>query len=162
MNAVDLQFDIAPGQTRYRDVRCRPWSGPEAVHVKRGHFFTAPWTTLSSGPGSGADDPLPQSVTLMPGLIAYSDSPGPNIGPMVAAREGRPARVYTVQNFTGWIEGIPAGGNAPERITPVVAWYSIMHLRDANWQDHAPPPQYTTLDLTGTEQGWRPTGPPSI
>jgi hypothetical protein len=101
MNGVEVRFALGSARSRYRDLRPRQYSGPEAVWIKRGHPLTGPWINLRRSEGTGWDDPESESVTNEPGRIAYYDSPGPNLGPMVASREGRPSRVYVVQNFTG-------------------------------------------------------------
>lgn len=162
MYGVEVRFALNSARSQYRNLRPRQYSGPEAVWIKRGQPLAAPWTNLSRSEGTGWDDPEPQSITNQPGRIAYYDSPGPNLGPMVASAEGRPSRVHVVQNFTGWVEGIPPGGRRPERLCPVVAWYSKIHLGDQNWDDHSQPPSYVFLGGTGAGQGWRPTDPPPV
>ena len=162
VNAVELRFALGAAPQQYRDLRPRQYSGTEAVWIKRGHPFETAWINISEGPGTGWDDPLPQSITRQPQRIAYFDSPGPNLGPLVAARAGRPSWIYVVQNFTGWIEVVPTAGGSPQRISPVIPWYSIISVLDPNWAEAGAAPQYAEVSQTGAGRGWKPTTAPAL
>ena len=159
-NWVELRFSIGDADKHFKHLAPRQYSGTEALWIKRGNPITTPWVNLASGPGSGWDNPLAPSITRQAGTIAFTDSPGPNVGVLVASAAGRPSRVYSVQNFTAWIEG--QGPGRAEPISPVVAWYSVVHIADRNWNDSTAPPDYVHQYGSGAGQGWRPTTAPSI
>jgi hypothetical protein len=163
VHGVELRFSLGAAAQSYRGIRPRQYSGPEAVWIKRGDPLRGSWVSLSRGLGTGWDDPEPESITgPRDGRVAYYDSPGPNLGPMVANPQGRPSRVFTVQNFTGWVEGVPASSGSAERISPVIAWYAKLNLIDRNWHDHGQSPDYAFFVGTEAGRGWRPTDPPEL
>lgn len=159
-NWVELRFSIGDADKHLKDLAPRQYSGPEAVWIKRGSPISATWVNLSSGPGTGWDDPMAASITRRGDRIAFTDSPGPNIGVMMASATGPPSRVYCVQNFTAWIEGRRSGAGRAEPVSPVVAWYSIVHIADRNWDNAAAPRDFAHQYGSGAGQGWRPTSAP--
>lgn len=152
-NGVELQFEITPDvHTQYRDLRPRQWSGPEAVFKKQGGPpLGTPWIRVLSGPGTGADDPMPQNILTTPGLIAYYDAPGPSLTPHFG---NRTSWLHVIQNFTGWIEGTPIRGGSPERLCDVAGWYSIVSIVDPNWDVPGAVPQWQRMSYNATNTGW--------
>jgi hypothetical protein len=160
---VELRFTLGQGERRFHDIKPRQYSGPEAKWIRHGPpLNSAAFIPLLRDNGTGWDDPLDMSITRQPGRVAYRDTPGPEIGAPATARGGRPSRVHAVQNFTGWVEGIPSGGSTAQRISPVIAWFSIVSLVDENWEHPEQLAHYVQMASTQAGQGWRPTDPPSI
>jgi|GEM_PF-6098283 hypothetical protein len=151
-NGVELQFEInAAVHTTHRNLRPVQWAGPEAVWIRRDNPLDGPWSVFRQGQGTGPDDPLPESILTTPPLIAYYDSPGPN---MTHFLTNKPTRVYVVQNFTGWIVGEPVQGGQPEPLCPVVAWHSILNLGDSDWNERGAVPRWFRLHGSRSALGW--------
>jgi len=157
-NGVELQFEIdAAVLTTHRNLRPVQWSGTEAIWVRRNHPLDGPWTAMRQSRGAGSDDPLPVNIVTTPNVIAYYDSPGPN---MTMFLTPKPVRVYVVQNFTGWIVGEPVRGGQAEALCPVVAWHSILNLGDSDWSEPGAMPHWIRLAGSRSELGWGDTSRP--
>lgn len=162
LNGVELRFALHEAESQFTAIRPRQYGGPEAKWVLHGNpSDVSAFRVVHEGPGPGWDDPLPESVTRSAGRIGYRDSPGPEIGGLILAPEGPPARIYCVQNFTGWIEGVPTGGGGPLRISPTANWYSIVGLVNTSWEARDRPPRYVHTSQSQTGLGWRPTTAPT-
>lgn len=136
MNGVEAQFDLnAAAVRRYHDLRPRQWSGTEAIWIKRGDILGGKWELKSQSRGAGDDSPLPENVLIKKNVIAFYDSPGPNVAGYLASR---PSRIHVIQNFTSWIEGKPRKGGPPERLNEVLPWHSVVSLADENWGKKTP------------------------
>lgn len=162
-NGVELQFRIPPSvRQQYRNIRPTQWSGTEAIWVRRGLPLEGEWQSHRQSLGAGLDDPSSQNIVAQNNLIAYYDSPGPDIlvGYLL---HNAPSRLYSVQNFTGWIVGEPVKGGGTRQLCPVVAWYSVVDLVNMNWEHPENPPQWQRLGDSRAGQGWAATNtPPSI
>jgi hypothetical protein len=161
MNGVELQFTISEKARReYRNLRPVQWAGPEAIWVKYGNPISGAWQTVSRSLGTGSDDPMPESVATRPDMIAYYDSPGPNLTGHLSLR---PSRIHAVQNFTGWVVGEAVTGGGMQRLCEVAAWHSVICLGDSNWNDHQQPAIYSRIYPSGSGTGWtNASEPPSI
>lgn len=159
VNMVELHFQIPlPVFSQYQNIKAKQWQGPEGVWVKQGNPITQPWSVVTQDQGQGADDPKPDFVYMKDNLVAYADTPGPS---MVAHQHN--SRVHVVQNFTGWVEGVPLQGGQPQRICEVVAWYSVVSVLNANWDNaDAGVPDWQFMQDTKSGTGWVPAAPPSI
>lgn len=136
MNGVELQFDINPAvASRYRNLRPKQWSGTDAIWVKRGSILGGKWNLKRHSRGSGEDSPESVNIVTRNKVIAFYDSPGPNVYHFL---KSRPSRVHVIQNFTSWIEGAPISGGPPKRLNEVLAWYSVVSLADENWGKKTP------------------------
>jgi hypothetical protein len=130
--------------------------------LKRGQPLGGDWTPVPQSGGGDADDPQPESVTRRPGRVDYYDSPGPSVLG-IAPRDGAaPSRAHVVQCFTGWIEGTPVGGAAPQRISPVVGWNSVVSLYNDRWDADGGVPHWQHMGTSGAGEGWVPVAPPSV
>ncbi len=156
-NGVELQFSVTSDVVQqYRNLQPRQWSGPEAIYKKQGGPpLGTPWQRVLSGQGTGADDPYPQNILVQPNLVAYYDAPGPQ---MTGYTGNGVSWLHVIQNFTGWVEGTPATGGAPVRLCEVAAWYSIVSIVDANWQNPAGPPDWQRMTFNKTGTGWTDIG----
>lgn len=114
MNGVELQFYVSdPALFQHYDFHPVQWAGPEVIWVSYGDPATPTWQEHLRSEGAGLDGPEPQNVAISrkQGIIAYYDSPGPDISKHL---DKRPSRIHVVQNFTGWVVGrLRAGGAAP-------------------------------------------------
>lgn len=156
VNGIEIVFPLDPGaRTRYRELRPRQWSGPEAVYVKSGPPLGSPWQTRLRGPGSGPDDPLPQSQRVDNAAVIYDDSPGPSVLGYVGK-----TWIHGIQNFTGWVEGRKSSGGPMERLTEVVAWHSVISIWNPDAATGGTAYQANALTRSGT--GWVPLGPPAL
>lgn len=161
-NGVEFQFSIPPGaRQQYRNIRPTQWSGTETIWVRRGSPLGGQWQIHRQGPGTGLDDPLAPNIVNQNNLIAYYDSPGPDVLTRYLLRNP-PSRVYTVQNFTGWIVGEPVTGGGAQRLCPVVAWYGVVDLVNTNWETPGGMPQWQRLGTSHSGQGWAVTNAPPI
>ncbi len=150
-NRVELQFKIDPALRQTYKLSARQWSGPEAYWIKQGPPLSVPWTAQTSGAGGGSDDPLLDFVKNDGALLAYYDSPGPDVSKYV---DKRLSRIYVVQNFTGWVEGKPLrGGGAAVRLCEVVAWFSVVSLVCPNFAETSTP-QWQRFVGNDTGTGW--------
>jgi hypothetical protein len=160
VNGIEIVFPLDPGaRARYTGLRPRQWSGPEAVFSKTGQPLGSPWQIMSRGNGSGPDDPQPESQRVDDHSVLYDDSPGPS----VLGHVGH-TWIHAVQNFTGWVEGRPRSGGAVQRLTEVIAWYSVISVvnPDAGSDAGAGAGQYQPMGFTRSGTGWVPTDPPSL
>ena len=135
----------------------RQWSGPEATYTSD-QSVGGPWNTLLNDSGTGTDDPLPQNPSVTPSTVTYYDAPGPQVIPILNA-DPKVKRVHSVQNFTGWVEGVPVAVAAGQRISDILAWHSVMSLVMVS---DDPELDFQPLPLTGSEMGWVDTGPPQV
>ena len=159
-NGVEIQFSIPQAVRRqYRNIRPTQWSGTEAIWVRSGAPLMGKWQIHRQGPGTGLDDPLAPNIVSRNDLVAYYDSPGPDVFARYLLHNP-PARVYAVQNFTGWIIGEPVTGGGAQRLCPVVAWYSIVDLANVNWENPGKTPQWQRLGDSRSGQGWAATNTP--
>jgi len=114
-----------------------------------------------SGPGTGSDNPEPANIVNKGNMIAYWDSPGPNVASFLGAN---PSQIYVVQNFTGWIAGDSVhGGTRGERLCDVAAWHSVVNIANSSWGTSASVPTWQRVhgDRSGT--GWvDPSKPPAL
>ena len=125
LNAIEVQFSLAPDiSSRFKDLVVRQWSGPESVWTKK-DTPAAPWTKVSSGPGTGEDDPDENNVVRSGDTMAFFDSPGPNVSKFNGQKI---VWAFVSQNFTAWVEGKPVKGGAHERLHPVVGWHSVASI----------------------------------
>jgi hypothetical protein len=155
VNGIEIVFPLDPGaRARYRLLRPRQWSGPEAVFFKSGPPLGSAWHTQSRGDGSGPDDPYPESQRVDADAVVYDDSPGPSL-----IGHARHTWIHAVQNFTGWVEGVPASGGAAERLTPVVAWHSVVSLVRPDTNSAT---SFTSTGFTRSGTGWVPTEAPDV
>jgi hypothetical protein len=152
-NGVEITFPLAKGASdMYSGLTPRQVAGPEAEYLTTRSNHA--WVTLMRDSGTGDDDPLPQNRGMYTDAAMYYDSPGPNVGPIVA---GTPDfhRVYCVQNFTGWLEGDPPNGGSPQRLTEMIAWHSIVDVeREGDTYRMNP------TDRTRVGTGWSGLDPP--
>ena len=65
-----------------------------------------------------------------------------------------------MQNFTGWVEGRPRAGGATQRLTEVVAWYSVISVVNPQAADGGTGYESTGFTRSGT--GWVPTEHPGL
>jgi hypothetical protein len=155
-NGVELQFAIPSSVSqKYAEITPMQWGGPEAIWVKYGHPLNPQWIKQFQSRGCGPDDPEKENVARSSGTLAYYDSPGPNIFSFTARR---PSRIKALQNFTGWVTGRPIRGGAPEKISNVASWYSVVALLDGNWQSDASTPSWQRLPQNTSGTGWVDTG----
>ncbi len=151
---VELQFAIDPAiYESYRNLRPVNWSGTDAIWFKSGDLFSSPWQRHSSSNGIGADGPDPGNSKITQDLIAYYDNPGL---PQRIINRIRPnaSWVWLVQNFTGWIEGEPIKGGPAERLCEMAAWWSIVSVANAKWQDPTQQDGWTLTSGTDSGTGW--------
>lgn len=160
-NGVELQFELdASAHSTHRNLRPVQWAGTEAIWIRRNSPLDGPWSLFRQNAGTGPDDPLAPNIVTTPALIAYYDSPGPNMAHYLT---NKPSRVYVVQNFTGWIVGEPAQGGAPVQLCEVVAWHSILNLGDENWTERGGLPHWIRLSGSRSSLGWGDTSrPPTV
>jgi hypothetical protein len=157
LTPVELQFSIEPATyDRYKNLRPVNWSGTDAIWFKSGNPLTAHWQKFSSSNGIGADGPDPGNSSIGRDLIAYYDNPGLPLAKIHAIRPNA-SWVWLVQNFTGWVEGEPIAGGAAERLCEVAAWWSIVSMANANWQDPKQPEAWDFTSGTGSGTGWADT-----
>ena len=162
MNGVELRFALHGAEAQFTRIRPRQYGGPEAKWVLHGDpNDVSAFRSLHEGAGPGWDDPLAESVARRPDAVAYRDTPGPEVGLLTLDPSGPPARVYCVQNFTGWIEGVPTSGGSALRISPAVSWYSIVSLVNVNREAPERPPRYVPIFQNEAGLGWRPTTAPT-
>jgi len=150
LNGVELQFDVGgPAVAADRNLALRQWSGPEGVWTKTGAPLNVPWTLVRRSQGSGADDPMPESVVRQNDIFAMWDSPGPQMTGYV----GRGiSRVYVVQNFTTWVEGQSIRTGQVERLSAVAAWHGVCDLVSMDWAEGGTSWSRMPQNRTGT--GW--------
>lgn len=154
---VELQFLIEPATyDKYRNLRPVNWSGSDAIWFKTGSPITGLWQRHSASNGIGADGPDPGNASVSRDLIAYYDNPGIHLATLHAIRPTA-SWVWLVQNFTGWIEGEPIQGGAPERLCEVAAWWSIVSVANANWPDPKGPEAWDFTSGTDSGTGWADT-----
>jgi hypothetical protein len=157
-NGVQLTFRASAVAGGYRNLTPRQWSGPEATYT-RDQVLTGSWKTLLSDSGSGADDPLPQVQSVTPSEVTYYDAPGVSVMPILRA-DPNVRRVHAVQNFTGWVEGVPAGGGPAQRLSETLAWHSVVSVAQTSADPAKPDFQQTGATNSGV--GWVGTGPPAV
>ena len=157
-NGVQLTFPAGAAAGAYTNLTPRQWSGPEATYTSD-QSVGGPWNTLLNDSGTGTDDPLPQNQSVTPSTVTYYDAPGPQVIPILNA-DPKVKRVHSVQNFTGWVEGVPVGGGPAQRISDILAWHSVMSLVMVS--DDPSKPDFQPLPLTGSGMGWVDTGPPQV
>jgi len=161
-NGVELQFSLAAdARTRYRNLKPLQWAGTESIWLKEGPVLGGKWRMHLNGPGTGSDNPEPANIVNKGNLIAYWDSPGPNVASFLGAN---PSQIYVVQNFTGWIVGDSIkGGTRGERLCEVAAWHSVVNIANSSWGAGGTVPTWQRVhgDRSGT--GWvDPSVPPAL
>jgi hypothetical protein len=151
-NGVELQFDIPSNVSqKYAEIKPVQWGGPEAIWVKYGHPLEPQWIKHFQSRGCGYDGPEPENVVRNASTLSFYDNPGPNI---FSFADRRPSRIKAMQNFTCWVTGRPIGGGAPEKISNVASWYSVVALIDRNWQSDASTPSWQRLAQNTSATGW--------
>lgn len=155
MNGVELQFilDIEVLQ-RYKNLAPRQWSGTDAIFIKDGPVIGGKWRKVAHTLGGGQDNPVTK-VIRKDNIIAYYDSPGPNVA---LIGKDRPSQIYVVQNFTAWIVGYPIkGSSTEERLSEVIAWFSVVNIADSNWSGQNTTPKWERVSGNETGTGWKDT-----
>jgi hypothetical protein len=157
-NAVELQFTVDPA-VDLNTLKARQWSGTECIWAKKnGPYFGTPWTKLSGGPGSGADDPDTLLVLKAAGSLKYYDSPG-----IVAGKYANCSGLYVVMNFTGWIDQAASSGAPAQKASDVAAWTSIISLANPSWDKPNAALSWQWVATSTAKTGWADTNtPPSI
>jgi hypothetical protein len=161
-NGVELQFTVDPSvKTGYRNLRPLQWAGTESIWVKDGPVLGGKWRKYKSGPGTGSDNPESVNVVSTGTVIAYWDSPGPNVASFLAMN---PSQIYVVQNFTGWIAGdAVSGGKVAERLCDVAAWHSVINLGNTAWSTKNAVPKWQRVNGSRSGTGWvDPLVPPVV
>lgn len=157
-NGVELQFSILSDvYQRYKNLRPTQWAGTEVIWAKQGPIFTGTWRKVHSSQGTGSDDPDPINVVKQNNVIAYWDSPGPNLASYL---KDHPSRIYVVQNFTAWIVGEPVAGGVAEQLCEVVAWHSAVSIVDAAWDNPKAKPYWQAVSGYQAATGWGDTSKP--
>ena len=159
VNGIEIVFDLDPGvRAGYRTLQPRQWTGPEAVYFKTGLPLGTPWHTMRRSGGDAPDDPEAESQRLTDQALVYDDSPGPS----VLGHLGH-SWIHTVQNFTGWVEGVPLSGGGPQRLTEVVAWNSVISVINPEASaDGTGGGSYQPTAYTRSGTGWVPLDPPPL
>lgn len=151
-NGVELQFSVDTSvQITHKNLQPAQWSGPEAIWVKEGDPAASNWQLHRRSEGDGSDDPMPENVLILPEMVAYYDSPGPNVAAFMVPRR---SRIWAVQNFTSWNIGHPVAGGPAERLCPVTAWHSILNLADSNWSIPGSFPSWGRFTGSTSDLGW--------
>lgn len=152
-NGVELQFAVDPTvKNAYRNLRPVQWAGTESIWLKEGPILGGTWRKYKSGPGSGSDNPESVNIVNTGAVIAYWDSPGPNVASFL---QMNPSQIYAVQNFTGWIAGDPIKGGAPgERLCDVAAWHSVINIANGAWGSDGATPAWQRVNGSRSGTGW--------
>jgi hypothetical protein len=158
MNGVQLTFPAGAAAGAYTNLTPRQWQGPEATYTCD-QYLGGPWNTLLNDSGKGSDEILAKFQSVTASAVTYYDEPGP-LAALYLADDPALKRVHTVQNFTGWVEGVPMGGGPAQRISDILAWHSVMSLGLGS--DDAGKPSFQPYPPTGSGTGWVGTGPPSL
>jgi len=139
---------------QYRNLEPVQWLGPEAAWIKYGNPLKQPWRIARQAPGSDWDNPVPENIAISGDLIAYYDSPGPNLNPTIPNIKRRPSLIKTLQNFTGWVVGKPISRGASQRLCELAAWFSVVTLADFNWAEPSSVPKWQRIGLNRSGTGW--------
>jgi hypothetical protein len=157
-NGVELQFEANSSALKnYRNIRPVQWAGSDSIWIKQKNPLTQTWQESHQSQCSGPDDPLPDFIARQGSIVAYGDSPGPNM-----VKHFKNSRVCAVQNFTGWILGEPLKGGSPQKISEVVAWHSIVSLANTNWSEPDKTPSWQRTTDNRSAIGWADTGKPTL
>lgn len=152
MNGVELQFTISQDiRDKFSRIRLTQWSGPESIWIKEGDVLTGKWRKIKSGPGTGSDDPMPENILFAEEIIAYYDSPGPNV---TMFQSQNPSRIFAIQNFTGWIQG-EKKPDWFENLCHPVGWHSVVSIVDTEWtEDKSHIPKWKAFPDNRSGLGW--------
>jgi hypothetical protein len=117
-----FDFNSFPKLRSFRPVQ---WAGPESEWVKGGNPFTAAnWEKVSYDPqGKGSDVPLPENVFRSTNVVAFYDSPGPNLLALNRLKAGL-SRYVVKQNVTASVDGDPG---LQRHVCQDIAWHSVVH-----------------------------------
>ncbi len=158
-NGVEIQFQLDPGVlTKFRNIRPRQWAGPDGIWIKQGNPLSAPWQPSPDlRSGSGPDDPLPESQEIRGAQVIYDDAPGPDL-----TKHSENSMLHVVQNFTGWVEGVPVAGGAAQQLCEPLAWFARVTGANFNWSTPGAVPSWQRPGPNDSGRGWSPVGKPDF
>jgi hypothetical protein len=70
--------------------------------------------------------------------------------------------LHVVQNFTGWVEGVPVAGGAAQQLCEPLAWFARVTAANTNWSTPSAVPSWQRFGQNDSGRGWSPVGKPDF